>query len=69
MVSKMDEMVCARISAKEKELLEKMAKYLHKTGRIQSDTISDVTRYALFYVLAQLVFKEIEERRYGYARK
>ena len=57
--------IAVRVSPHEKEFIEKMAKYLHKTGRIKEETVSDVIRYAVFDILGPLVLKEIEEKRYG----
>jgi len=55
--------ICVRMSPIEIEFLDKMAEYLHKTGRIDEPTRSEAVRYAILSVLGPIVLKEIESRR------
>jgi DNA-directed RNA polymerase subunit H (RpoH/RPB5) len=47
----------------EKELLEKLAAYLHKLGKIEAPTISDALRVCLHFTVNEIL-KAVEAERY-----
>ncbi len=57
------ETVSAKLTAGEKELAEKMARYWHQRGKIDNPSVSSVLRFALRR-LANETLSEIERRRF-----
>lgn len=53
-----------RVSEKEKNKAEKLAKYLHKLGLIEKATLSDAMRKSLQFTINEVV-KSIERERYS----
>jgi hypothetical protein len=56
--------VSVKLTEEEKELLEKLANYLHKLGKIEAPTISDALRVCLHFTVNEIL-KAIERERYG----
>jgi hypothetical protein len=56
--------VSVKLTEEEKELLEKLANYLHKLGKIEQPTISDALRVCLHFTVNEIL-KAIERERYG----
>ncbi len=56
-------MISVRVTDEEKELIESLAKYLHKLGRIKEPTISEAMRACLHFTVNELL-KAIETERY-----
>jgi len=52
-----------RVTEEEKELAEKLAKYLHKVGKIQEPTLSEAMRACLYFTVNEIL-KAIEAERY-----
>lgn len=63
MVSK-SQPVYVRLKPEEREVLEKLTKYLYLLGKIPSQTMSDTLRYCLYFTLKEIV-KSVEAERYG----
>lgn len=53
-----------RVTEKEKNLVEKLANYLYKAGKIEKETLSDAMRLCLHYTCGE-IFKGIEADRYA----
>lgn len=56
--------VSVRLTPEEREVLEVLAKYLHKHRKIASPTISDALRACLYFTVNELL-KAIEAERYS----
>ncbi|MEM2191261.1 MAG: hypothetical protein QXG39_09990 [Candidatus Aenigmatarchaeota archaeon] len=56
--------ISVRLSANEREILEKLAKYLHVTKKIEEPNISDTIRFCIYFTLNEIL-KAIEVERYG----
>jgi len=53
-----------RVTPEEKDMAEKLARYLHAQGKIEKPTISDAMRAALYFMVGELL-KAIEAERYS----
>jgi hypothetical protein len=53
-----------RLTAEERELAEKLGNYLHKVGRLDTPSISNVLRLALHFMTNEIL-KGIEAERYA----
>lgn len=60
----MSVVVSTRLSEEERELLEVLAKYLHKVGKIGEPTLSEALRACLHFTVNELL-KAIEVERYA----
>ena len=58
------QVVSVKLTQDEKELLEKLANYLYKLGKIPSPTTSDAIRLCLHFTVREII-KSIEVERYG----
>jgi len=56
--------VYVRLTPDEREMLEKLANYLHKLGKIESPTLSDTLRVCLHFTVNEIL-KAIEAERYA----
>jgi hypothetical protein len=55
--------ITVKLTAEEREMLEKLAVYLHKLGKIDAPTISDALRVCLHFTVNEIL-KAIEAERY-----
>jgi len=55
--------VTVKLTAEEREMLEKLAVYLHKLGKIDAPTMSDALRVCLHFTVNEIL-KAIEAERY-----
>jgi len=62
-MSQRTEVVAVRVTPEEKELIEKLANYLYKLGKIEKANISDAMRVCLHFTVNELL-KAIEAERY-----
>jgi len=56
--------VYVRLAPEEREMLEKLANYLHKLGKIQEPTLSEAMRVCLHFTVNEIL-KAIEAERYA----
>ena len=56
--------VYVRLTPDEREMLEKLANYLYKLGKLESPTLSDTMRLCLHFTVNEIL-KAIEADRYG----
>ncbi len=56
--------VGVRLTNEEKELVEALAKYLHKLGKIKEPTISDAIRVCIYFTVNEIL-KAIEAERFA----
>jgi len=62
-MSQRTEVVAVRVTPQEKELIEKLANYLYKLGKIEKPNLSDTLRVCLHFTTNELL-KAIEAERY-----
>ncbi|MEM0067652.1 MAG: hypothetical protein QW632_04420 [Ignisphaera sp.] len=60
----MSVVVSVRMTQEERELLEALAEYLYKLGKIREQSISEALRACLYFT-ANEILKAIEAERYG----
>jgi len=53
-----------RFTEEEKEMAEKLAKYLHKLGKVQEPNLSEAIRASLHFTVNEIL-KAIEAERYA----
>lgn len=56
--------VSVRLSQEEKELLEALAEYLYKLGKIEKQSTSDALRACLYFTVNEIL-KAIEAEKYA----
>ena len=60
----MSESITVRVTPEEKEMAEKLAKYLVKVGKLEEPTISSVVRMSIRFTVGEIL-KAVEAERYG----
>ncbi|MEM4020260.1 MAG: hypothetical protein QXG57_08550 [Thermofilaceae archaeon] len=60
----MSVVVSTRLSQEEKELLDALAEYLHKLGKIKEPSASEALRACLYFTVNELL-KAIEAEKYA----
>ncbi|MEM2196339.1 MAG: hypothetical protein QW290_04610 [Sulfolobales archaeon] len=58
------EKIEVRVTVEEKEMVEKLANYLYKAGKIKEPTISEAVRACIYFTVNEIL-KAIEAERYG----
>ncbi|MEM1868571.1 MAG: hypothetical protein QXU90_00455 [Acidilobaceae archaeon] len=58
------EKIEVRVTVEEKEMVEKLANYLYKVGKIKEPTISEAVRACIYFTVNEIL-KAIEAERYG----
>lgn len=58
------EKIEVRVTVEEKEMVEKLANYLYKVGKIKEPTISEAVRACIYFTVNEIL-KAIEVERYG----
>lgn len=56
--------ITVRITEEERELIEKLANYLHKLGKIREPTVSEAIRACIYFTVNEIL-KAIEAERYS----
>ncbi|MEM3994967.1 MAG: hypothetical protein QXW40_06215 [Thermofilum sp.] len=56
--------VTVRMTEEEKELVEKLANYLYKLGKIKEPTISNAIRACIYFTVNEIL-KALEAERYS----
>ncbi|MEM4429665.1 MAG: hypothetical protein QXM08_00695 [Thermofilaceae archaeon] len=56
--------ITVKVTEEERELLEKLANYLHKVGKIREPSISEAVRACIYFTVNEIL-KAIETERYS----
>ncbi|MEM4810741.1 MAG: hypothetical protein QXS92_02385 [Thermofilum sp.] len=56
--------ITVKVTEEERELLEKLANYLHKVGKIREPSISEAVRACIYFTVNEIL-KAIEVERYS----